>query len=215
MEIRRLSFWQVWVHFKKGIMCKRYDFNKFMLCKQFFTIIIIHSHDDDESQVRSTKKYSLSFLFHIFLFLCWLWIFLFLFCPKKDECIKSRELNVLFFSTSRERSERREEKLILPKSGLCSSVSSCSTRILLPLAILDEYILSPPISRTLHAALSSFVVWLFCSTNKYYWVHILKFSNYNVCGFQRMSAAGAEADTPLQNICIVLWFYNSLLLKNI
>lgn len=150
--------------------------NNLIFFLSFFpTIIIIHSHDD-ESQVRwRRKKYSLSFPFHVFLFYAG-WISFCIFAREKKRRMykKSRELNVLFFKRAREISKRREEKLILPKSGLCSVfvfflLLHTKKNFLLPLALLNfpstiSYVLSPPIPRTLHAALSLFVVWQFFSS---------------------------------------------------
>lgn len=170
-------------------------------------------------------KWDLQKVFSFLSFSClpfyagWVFLFLFYFLPKKRRMYKVSRIK--FFFLPSERSERREEKLILPKSGLCSSAfflvcshfaASCNS--------LDEFLfflhLSLAHSMQLCRRRRRLLSGSFCSMINII-ERILKFSaNYNVRLPKDVSAAGAEVQLhPCRNICMVLWFYNSLLLKNI
>lgn len=161
-------------------MCKRYPFyflkslcyiNNFFFFF-FLRMCVLHHHffmyiwwvSSETSEQKKVKKYSLSFPFIPRLFFFspfyagWIFSFLlfrFILAPKKRRRrrnTKSRELNV-----PHTRSKKREGKLILPKSGLCSLelLLTCFSLFFL-FAIFDNFLLSPPRLALQHFGLMQF-----------------------------------------------------------
>lgn len=184
-----------------------------MLCKQIFLPSFTHTHDDDESQVR---RKSILFLFlFIFPFLCWLDFLYSFFLPKKDECIKSRELNVLILKES-ERSWKEKRKINSSKIWplfVCSSSFYSPPKFCCLLQFWIFLHLAHSVQFCRRLLSGSFLQHdkILLST------HILKKSLIILCGFlltlTRMCLRQVCVWRQIHpwNICIVLWFYNSLI----